>query len=644
MNKIPAHVKVTVKLYLLLLVLFFAFRLSLFLLNVDKLGECTAWEVVQSFIMGVRFDIVTIGFVIAIPTVFLSVFYLFSKKNRVFEKCYVAVLTVLFSVTFIICAADIPYFNQFFDRFNITAFEWIRSGDSSFVFKMVFEEPKYILMIIPVAAAVIVFVFFANKIFRDADTGRRGAVLPYCLFTILLWGLIFVGMRGRLNKKSPIMVGTAYFCNNALLNQLGLNPNFTLARSFLESIDPDNNEVRFMSDSEAITNVQSFLGGGHHDSPIARDVVYDGRANDYNVVLVIMEGMSYNKTSHGGNSRNLTPFLDSLMDKSLSFSNCYTSGTHTYCGIYSTLTSYPVIFRNMPLKRIPTPQYNGLAATLLEKGYSTAYFTTHDSQFDNVAGFLSANGIERIVSQSDYPANEVKTTLGVPDDFMFRFSIPVLNEMAERGRPFFAAMLTASDHGPYYVPDYFSPRSDELKYQITEYADYSLQTFMELASKQEWFDNTLFVFVADHGAFLDSYYSIPLSYFHTPLVFYKPNTILPAENHDVASQIDVFPTIMRLLQLDYVNNSFGVDLLNESRDYAYFMGDDKYGVINDEWLFINKPSEQQTGLYKYREKDPKNYVLEQQEQSEDMRKYAESCWQSSDYQINMKKTKIFIDK
>src|SRR5574344_2588869 len=140
MNKIPAHVKVTVKLYLLLLVLFFAFRLSLFLLNVDTLGECTAWEVVQSFIMGVRFDIVTIGFVIAIPTVFLSVFYLFSKKNRVFEKCYVAVLTVLFSVTFIICAADIPYFNQFFDRFNITAFEWIRSGDSSFVFKMVFEE------------------------------------------------------------------------------------------------------------------------------------------------------------------------------------------------------------------------------------------------------------------------------------------------------------------------------------------------------------------------------------------------------------------------------------------------------------------------------------------------------------------------
>lgn len=90
--------------------------------------------------------------------------------------------------------------------------------------------------------------------------------------------------------------------------------------------------------------------------------------------------------------------------------------------------------------------------------------------------------------------------------------------------------------------------------------------------------------------------------------------------------------------------SFGVDLLNDSRYFPYFMGDDKYGVIDNEWLFINKPSEQQTGLYKYRDKDPKNYAFEQQKQSEDMRKYAESCWQSSDYQINMKKTKIFIDK
>lgn len=646
MKKIPAHVKITVKLYLLLIAIYFVFRLALLLLNINRLGDATAWEVIQAFVMGVRFDIVTIGFAISIPTIILSVFAFFGRKNRTFEKIYTIVLTVIFTITFGICAADIPYFNQFFDRFNVTAFEWISTGDSAFVFKMVFEEPTYFLMLIPVGLAGFAFWHFANKILKNSTGWESVNYVSYGVYTVLLWGLVFIGMRGRLNEKSPIMVGTAYFCNNAMLNQLGLNPNFTLARSWLDGLDSDNQEVRFMPDDIAIKNVQKYLDikDANEKFPIAREVVNNGESNDYNVIVIIMEGMSYNKTAHGGNTRNLTPFLDSLMDKSLIFNNCYTSGTHTYCGIYSTLVSYPVIFRNMPLKKIPVLQYDGIAATLQGEGYSTMYFTTHDSQFDNVGGFLSFNGVERVVSQSDYPVSEVKTTLGVPDDYMFRFSMPIFNKVAAEGKPFFAAMMTASDHGPYYIPDYFEPRSTEVKYQITEYADYSLQKFIKLASQQEWFDNTLFVFVADHGATLDTDYSIPLSYFHTPMIFYMPQKLHPAVNEAVASQMDVFPTVMGILGKSYVNNSFGIDLLNESRPYAYFMGDDKYGVIDGEWLLINKPSEEQIGLYKYLKKDKKNYVLEYPEIAQEMKKYGESSWQVAEYQINNKKTKFLLDK
>ena len=645
MKKIPVFVKITVKLYLLLIAIYFCFRAALLLLNINRVGETTAWEVVQAFVMGVRFDIVTIGFVIAIPTIILTIFAFFGRKNRRFERIYTIVLTVLFTLTFGICAADIPYFNQFFDRFNITAFEWISTGDSAFVFKMVFEEPTYILMLLPVAAAGVVFWYFANKILKNSTDWESVNYTQYGIYTVLLWGLVFIGMRGRLNEKSPIMVGTAYFGNNAMLNQLGLNPNFTLARSWLDGLDPDNQAVRFMSDEAAIANVQKYLGieNPNADFPIAREVVSNVESNDYNVIVVIMEGMSYNKTAHGDNIRNLTPFLDSLMDKSLMFSNCYTTGTHTYCGIYSTFVSYPVIFRNQALKRIPVLQYDCIAATLQKNGYQTAYFTTHDSQFDNVAGFLSLNGVERIVSQADYPANEVKTTLGVPDDYMFRFSMQVFDEMASKGKPFFAAMMTASDHGPFYIPDYFEPRSTEIKYQITEYADWSLQRFMELASQKDWFDNTLFVFVADHGASLDSDYSIPLSYFHSPMIFYK-NGIQPVVNESIASQMDIFPTVMGILGKTYVNNSFGIDLLNDSRRYVYFMGDDKYGVLDGDWLLINKPSEEQIGLYKYREKDRKNYVSDYPEVAKEMQKYGESAWQVSEYQLDKKKTKFLLDK
>lgn len=642
MKRIPVFVKITVKLYLLLLAIYFAFRLALLLLNLDRVGETTAWDVIQAFIMGVRFDIVSIGFVISIPTIILTIFSFFGKKSRLFEQIYTWVLTVCFTITFGICAADIPYFDQFFDRFNITAFEWMATGDSAFVFKMIFEEPTYILMMLPVLACGFVFWFFANRIMKRSTDWESVNYVRYGISVVLLWGLVFIGMRGRLNEKSPIMVGTAYFGNNAMLNQLGLNPNFTLARSWLDSKDPANKKVRFMPDEESIALVQQNLGIENPDPefPIAREIVTDSVSNNYNVIVVIMESMSYNKTAHGGNTRNLTPFLDELMDKSLSFSNCYTTGTHTYCGIYSTSVSYPVIFRNQALKRIPVLQYDGIAATLQKNGYQTVYFTTHDKEFDNVAGFLSLNGVERIVSQADYPMSEVKTTLGVPDDFMFRFSMDVFDEMASTGRPFCATMMTASDHGPFYIPDYFEPRSEEIKYQITEYADWSLQRFIEMASEKPWFDNTLFVFVADHGAALDTDYSIPLSYFHSPMVFYMPKHLQAVENESIASQMDIFPTVMGILGRSYVNNTFGVDLLRDGRKYAYFMGDDKYGVINSEWLFINKPVDDQKGLYKYREKDKKNYISEYPEMAKEMQKYGESAWQVSEYQQVKKKTKF----
>ena len=660
MKRIPVFVTITFKLYVLLIAIYTAFRIALLLLNLDRVGSTTTWEVIQAFIMGVRFDIVTIGFVIAIPTIILTIFSFFGKKSRLFELIYTWVLTICFTITFGICAADIPYFDQFFDRFNITAFEWMATGDSAFVFKMIFEEPTYILMMLPVLASGFVFWFFANRIMTSSTGWESVNYVRYGIYTVLLWGLVFIGMRGRLNEKSPIMVGTAYFGNNAMLNQLGLNPNFTLARSWLDGKDPDNQKVRFMSDEAAIAMVQKNLGIENPDPefPIARTGDFsiedfstppngsgrnDGKENNYNVIVVIMEGMSYNKTAHGGNTHNLTPFLDALMDKSLSFNNCYTTGTHTYCGIYSTSVSYPVIFRNHALKRIPVLQYDGMAATLQKNGYQTAYFTTHDKEFDNVAGFLSQNGVERIISQADYPVSEVQTTLGVPDDFMFRFAMPIFDEMASNNKPFFATMMTASDHGPYYIPDYFEPKNTELKYQITEYADWSLQRFIEMAQEKPWFDNTLFVFVADHGAALDTDYSIPLSYFHTPLIFYK-NGMQSIENEAIASQMDIFPTVMGILNKPYVNNTFGVDLLNEKRPYTYFMGDDKYGVIDNEWLLINKPAEEQMGLYKYKTKEKKNYISEYPEIAKEMQKYGESAWQVSEYQLDKKKTKFFLDK
>jgi len=638
-QQIPQVIRQFFKVYLITLLIFSIFRLILFLSELERINPgVSTTDILLSFIMGLRFDIVISGYILFIPYLILAFLSFFKEKFPKVDKILYSLIYLLFTLAFLVCAVDIPYFKQFFSRFTITGFEWL--DHPSFVFKMIVEEPRYWIIMVPFIFITYIFLKAFKSIFSDSNETSTLTWVPKAGIYILCFGLIFLGIRGRIEKKSPIRVGTAYFSNNPFLNQLGLNPNFTLIRSYLDSKETRNKTVNLMNDSLAVANVQQYLNIQHPDKnlPLLRNMnVNSATPNKYNVVVVIMESMSAAKMERNGNTGHLTPFLDSISNQGYYFSNTYTAGIHTFNGIFSTIFSMPGLFRQHPMKESSILKYHGLFSTLKSNGYSTAYFTTHDGQFDNVEGFLRANDCEHVISQSNYPAGEVKTTLGVPDAYMFEYSMPVLNSLSDKKKPFVAAFMTASDHGPYYVPDYFKPHSKELKKQITEYADYSLQKLIKLCSKQKWFKNTLFVFVADHGAPMDNTYDISLDYNHTPLLFYAPDIIKkPKKLECMAGQIDVFPTIMGLLKLPYANNTLGIDLLSESRPYIFFNADDKYGVIDHNWLLVVK-NDNTKGLYKYQSKDTQNYATKNIKQVELMNRYAQSNLQTFQYMILNKK-------
>jgi phosphoglycerol transferase MdoB-like AlkP superfamily enzyme len=582
--------------------------------------------------MGIRFDIVIAGYIILLPFLILTAIQFIKSKSAIsrtltaFTKIY---LILIFSLTFIVCAADIPYFNQFFSRFSISAFQWVDSP--VFVIKMIFQEPLYWIIIIPLIALIFIFIKLINRFFKTFKSALQ-SINFYVLIglSILMTGLIFLGIRGRIEQKSPIRIGTAYFGNNPFLNQLGLNPNFTLIRSYLDSKKEENKSISLIDNDLAISNIQSYLNITqiNTDYPLVRKVDYDTIAEPkYNVILIIMESMSAAKMSRHGNPDNLTPFLDSISNCGYYFENAFTNGIHTRNGVFSTLFSFPAIFRQHPMKESSMQRYNGIYSTLLDKGYSTIYFTTHDGQFDNVEGFLKANGCQRVISKADYPSNMIKTTLGVPDDYMFEFSIPILNQLNGKNQPFFATFLTASDHGPYYIPDYFAPKSSETKKQIVEYADFSLRRFIQMAKSEAWFDNTIFVFIADHGSPMDNLYEMSIAYHHTPLLFYAPDIITDHKIYDKpASQMDVFPSIMGLLQLSYYNNTLGIDLFRETRKYALINANDKFGVIDKNWFLIGDISNNRK-LYRYGEKDRQDYANELKSTASEMDLYARSFLQ-----------------
>ena len=468
--------------------------------------------------------------------------------------------------------------------------------------------------------------------------------LPALLWFVPTAALLLLGARGRLEQKSPIRIGTAYFSNHAFPNQLGLNPTYTLIKSIEEELKGNRKEITLMPNDKAISAAKNYLKidpTNNYDSPIARIATAGAEQKQKpNLVLVIMESMTADKMGRYGNPDGLTPTLDSLAKISYSFDNTYSAGIHTHNGIFSTLYSYPALMQQHAMKHVVLPEYTGIAKELKKHDYQTIYFTNHDDQFDNVGGFLSANGFETIVSEDDYPDEKVLSTLGVGDDFLFEYAVPKLNQLHKKAKPFFASLMTASDHGPYNIPDDvgFTGKHDDIQKRIVEYADWSIHKFLKLAQKETWFDNTIFVFIADHGNPHFSDYDMPLSYHHVPFIVHAPTLLgTPKAFDEMAGQIDVGPTLIPLMGLSHLNNTLGVDLMKHNRPYMYFSADDKYGCISKDYFLVVRNIGTES-LYHYENEDTRNYISEKPELADSMKHYAKSMIQTAQWMLLNKKT------
>lgn len=646
---LPEYVKYLFAVYFTGIAFFTVFRIILLLTNLKQLHDLPAGKftlIFKAFVMGFRFDTVISGYILSLPLLILFAASLFWVSKKWVFRSLTIYIFLLYSAAFCICAVDIPYYRFFNSRFSAIVLNWLDAP--GFLVKMTLEDMGNWLYIFGFIVITILFWFilvYYEKKFLPAPSPAPGTsgkkyFLKISGFFLLCLVILFTGIRGRLAKKSPIRVGTAYFSNYSFPNQLGLNPVFTFIRSSIDRVIQKKQDMDLMDNDLAVKQAQQYLKidpgkNRGYDSPIARKIETKGAPLRANVIVVIMESMSAEKMGRCGNPHNLTPHLDKVAEKSLVFDNIYTSGMHTSNGIFSTLFALTAIFKQHPLKTVPILTYAGLPNILKNRGYRTIFFCTHDDQFDNMGGFLRANGFAQIISQKDYPSERVLSTLGVADDYMFEFSIPRLNEISGSDQPFLAVFMTCSDHPPYIVPENipFKARSRVKARQSVEYADWAIGKFLQLASRQRWFDNTLFVFVADHGANLNTVYDMPLSYFHTPFIIYSPSLIKePQKLAEIGGQIDVFPTIMGILNIPYVNNTMGIDLLKESRPCIYFCGDDRMGCLNEEYFLVTRGKGNES-LYKYRTRDPRDYLDSKMQVAVIMKDYFFSMMQTTKWLI-----------
>ncbi|MEG0244747.1 MAG: LTA synthase family protein [Pseudomonas sp.] len=305
---------------------------------------------------------------------------------------------------------------------------------------------------------------------------------------------------------------------------------------------------------------------GQEPQDIRRHISADGPQRTPNIILVTIESFSAKYMGSNGDARNLTPNLDALRRESLYFNNFYATGSRTDRGLEAITLSIPPTPGRSIVKRIGRESgYASLGQQLTARGYDAVFVYGGRGYFDNMNAFFSGNGY-RIVDQSSIDESEIsfKNAWGMADEDLYRQTLKLADADHAKQQPFFLQLMTTSNHRPYTYPEgRIDIPSGEGREGAVKYTDHAIAQFLREAKGKPWFENTLFIFVADHTAGSAGVEDLPVSNYQIPLWIYAPKLIEPREDAKLASQIDLAPTLLGLLNIDYTSTFFGRDLLKD---------------------------------------------------------------------------------
>lgn len=592
------------KLWLIFMVIFILLRIATLILFMP--AQTTVREVLPSFWLGFLYDARWISLLL-LPIAILSIFPKFSPfystRNKKIWSLYLAgaALFVLFFF-----GADFGNFSYNHTRLNASALNF--AEDPKISFQMLWQSYPMVWILLALIVTVILLsrlfrhthvVTMRKQLFENIDRRRRYYAVALLFLGWCIYGLFCL---------QPLKWKDAFKLENNFAAYLALNPlqNFFSTLQFRKPTF-NNEKAR-----DYYPLIADFLGIPEEENSqlsFARVVNPGSRSLESrpNIILVLCESFSFYKSSMSGNPLNTTPYFKQLCDSGIFFNRCFTPTFGTARGAFAVVTGIP----DVQLSKFSTRNPDAIDQhTIINsfEGYEKFYFIGGNSDFNNFEGLIkNINGVH-IYQEGAYESAPINVW-GISDKNLFLEAGKVLTRQQ---KPFFAFIQTADNHRPFTIPSEdtdFKRRivpEDTLhkygfeslkEFQAFCYTDYCFKKFMQYAQKQSWFDNTIFVFVGDHGVEGETSFIYPkdlrnlgrLTDEHVPLLFYAPELLEPSVHHEVVSQIDVLPTIAGMIHAPYLNTTLGRDLLNSKNkmDAAFIIHHDEgnIGLVNDHFYF-----------------------------------------------------------
>jgi phosphoglycerol transferase MdoB-like AlkP superfamily enzyme len=608
--KIPKTILWVINLFLIFLLIFTIFRFATYF--AFKPRNFSFSDLLPSFLMGIQYDLRWIAIII-LPVVVISMFPQFSpfysSRNKKWWTWYLAVITF---IVFFFFAADFGSFSYNRTRLDAGAMNFAEDFNTSW--RMMWQTYPMIWMILGLLVAVLFFRWMYHKSHWRVINKTDGLGIPYRRkFFIIAAIVLCLFMYGRF-AWTPLTWKQCFVFQDNFKSYLALNPlqNFFTTLKFRR---PEFNEPKarqafpLMKEMLQLPAENEF---SYHRMVLPGSNAIESRPN---IVLVMCESFSMYKSTMSGNPLNTTPFFDSLTHKGIFFERCFSPHFSTARGLFAILTGIP----DAQMFKFSTRNPQALSQhTIINnfEGYSKHYFLGGNPEFNNFKGLLdNIHGLQ-MHTETSFNAPRINVW-GISDKDLF---LAANTTFKKQTQPFFAIIQTSDNHRPYMIPEkdtdfVRSVVPDEqlqkygfesiAEYNTFRYSDYSFRKFMEAAMKEDYFHNTLFVFIGDHGVAGNAEAMYPAAWTdqrltdeHVPLLFYAPYLLEPQRHSEVVSQIDVLPTIAGMVQQPYVNTTLGRDLLDPAKKHNFAFVTNaagKIGMVTDEFYLIsnlNFPDEQ----------------------------------------------------
>jgi len=565
----------------------FGVRLTL-ALRVKGEAADGVWTFFAPFLIGAWFDL-AVFCALAAPVVLWWLIAPQSLKGRRLDRAATLTGAALFLLFCLIVAiGEHLFWTEFGTRFNFIAVDYLIYTRE--VVQNIWQSypigKLFSLLLLFTSAGTILARRWLSPPSDEAALGAR-------------WFPALVALMAPLVIVSATPTSLAYTRNNAYANELALNGIWALTYAFFHNEIEYRRFYRTRPADVVAKRLETLLAEkaatltSPGQDPLTRSMRREGRMLRKNVMLVTMESMGADYMAHFGNRQNITPNLDRIASEGLLFTQLLATGTRTVRGLEALTLSVPPTPGQSILRRPHNAGLFTLGDVFRERGYDTRFLYGGYGYFDNMNAFFGGNGFE-VIDRTSLSSEEIhfENVWGVSDEDLFQRVLKEADRSFAAGTPFFQLVMTTSNHRPFTYPngviDIFSKTG---RLGGVKYADYAIGRFVEAARLKPWFNDTLFVFVADHTAGTGGRIELDPTRYHIPLIFYAPSFVTPATYDRLASQIDVAPVLLGLLNTSYVSRFYGRDVLNEpdAMPRAFISTYEKVGLVRGDTTLVLGP-------------------------------------------------------